>query len=69
MTIPKAVDDWRARLQRVLEDYRTDYFLLETAGERGELWRILQTAISAPIYLDAQTVLLSAEQVRYALAR
>jgi hypothetical protein len=67
--VPAATEDWRRRLARVLDEYGTDYFLLETTGVRGELWRLLQTKIAEPFYLDAQTVLFSAAQLRYALAR
>ena len=54
-------------MDRILEQ-GTDYFLLETDGARGRLWHQLQPNIEKPIYLDDQAVLLSAEQVRQALA-
>ena len=58
---------WEARLERVL-GYGTDYFLLETTGPRGEMWRQIQPIIKEPLYLDKQFVLLSAAQVREASA-
>jgi hypothetical protein len=63
--IPQLGPDWRKRLDRVLDEYATDYFLLETTGPRGELWRRLQGQnIGRPIYCDERAVLLSARQVR-----
>jgi len=59
---------WEARLERVLDQYQTDYFLLETTGARGELWRSVKPHIGKPLYCDDQTVLLSAEQVRRGVA-
>src|SRR5205823_889092 len=40
--VPQLGPDWRMRLDRVLNEYATDYFVLETNGPRGELWRQLQ---------------------------
>lgn len=62
--LPKLDDDWQTRLRRVLDDYGTDYFLLETTGDRGELWRRAQQAGARPLYLDDTTVLLAAAEVR-----
>jgi hypothetical protein len=62
--LPQLCPDWRERLGRVLDGYPTEYLLLETTGARGELWRILQPHMAAPLYLDEKTVLLSAAQVR-----
>ncbi|MBI3411279.1 MAG: hypothetical protein HY040_23335 [Planctomycetes bacterium] len=65
--IPQLGPDWRRRLDRVLEEYRTDYFLLETEGPRAELWNVLRPNVKMPLYLDDQAVLLTAEQVRRGL--
>ncbi len=62
--IPQLGPAWRDRLKRVLDEYHTDFFLLETTGPRGALWRTLQEHGSTPLYLDQQTVLLTADQVR-----
>jgi len=61
--VPQLKGDWRQGLERILDEYRTDYFLLETKGPRGELWLLLQKHMGEPLYLDKQTVLLSREQV------
>ena len=66
--LPQLGPDWPARLDRVLA-YGTDYFLLETTGPRGQLWRSLQPYIDQPLYCDAQAVLLDAGQVRRAVAQ
>jgi len=60
--IPQLGDDWRGRLRRVL-DLGTDYFLLETNGEPGALWRALEEHVE-PLYRDGDTVLLRADEVR-----
>lgn len=62
--LPQLTPDWRTRLDRVLDQYRTDYFLLEATGPRGELWRLLRPHVGKPLYYDDQAVLLSAAQVR-----
>ena len=62
--IPQLGPDWRQRLKRVLDEYHTDYFLLETNGPRGALWHSIKAHVGAPLFLDEQAVLLSAEQVR-----
>jgi len=62
--LPQLGPNWQERLRRVLDEYQTDYFLLETTGPRGALWRDLQQHIGPPLYLDQQSVLLSADQVR-----
>jgi hypothetical protein len=67
--LPQQAGDWRARLDRVLDEYRTDYFLLETTGPRSQLWRSLQPHVSRPLYCDDQAVLLSADQVRRGVLR
>ncbi len=64
--VPQLGPGWRQRLDRVFA-LGTDYFLLETTGPRGELWRQLQKRIPDPLYCDRQSVLLSTEQVRQAL--
>jgi hypothetical protein len=65
--VPQLGPGWRQRLERVLS-YGTDYFLLETTGPRGELWQAFQQRIARPLYQDDEAVLLSAAQVREALA-
>ena len=67
--IPEKGADWQARLDRVLNEYHTDYFLLDVAGERGALWRDLQPFIDRPLSLDEKSVLLSADQVRHGLKK
>jgi hypothetical protein len=62
--LPQLGPDWRARLDRVLDEYRTDFFFLETTGPRGALWRTLRDYVATPLYVDDQSVLLSARQVR-----
>jgi hypothetical protein len=66
--LPLLTPDWRSRLDRVLNQYRTDYFLLEASGPRGELWRLLGPHVGQPLYQDDQAVLLSAGQVRRGVA-
>jgi hypothetical protein len=66
--LPQLTADWRERLRRVLDDYHTDYFLLETEGARGQLWHALKEHVGEPFFLDEQSVLLSAAQVRRAAA-
>ncbi|MCI0456734.1 MAG: hypothetical protein L0Z62_07125 [Gemmataceae bacterium] len=68
--VPQLGADWRQRLDRVLDEYRTDYFLLEVSGPRSELWRRLEPHLDGPpLHRDRLAVLLSAGQVRAALAR
>jgi hypothetical protein len=63
--VPQLGPDWQTRLERVLNDYATDYFMLETTGPRGELWRRLQPLVGTDVvYLDRQTVVLRAAVVR-----
>lgn len=62
--LPQLHGDWRPRLDRVLNHYPTDYFLLETTGPRGALWHALQPLVSTPLYLDDAVVLLDAAEVR-----
>ena len=62
--LPQLGPDWPRRLDRVLDEYHTDYFFLETKGPRGALWHKLQGYVAAPLYHDDQSVLLSARQVR-----
>jgi hypothetical protein len=62
--LPRMDGGWQARLERVL-GHGTDYFLLETTGPRGAMWRDLQAHVSTPLYLDEQAVLLNAAQVRH----
>jgi hypothetical protein len=68
--LPQLGPDWRMRLERVLDHYATDYFVLETTGPRGELWRQLRPLIGGePLYLDQQTVVLRASDVRRGVER
>jgi hypothetical protein len=62
--LPAMGPQWRGRLDRVLDDYPTEYFLLETWGVRGALWRALAPHVAEPLYRDGKSVLLTAEQVR-----
>jgi len=62
LSVPQLAEDWEPRLRRVL-DLGTDYFLLETNGPSGALWRALEGHVE-PLYRDADTVLLRAEGVR-----
>ncbi len=66
--LPQLGPDWRNCLTRVLDGYHTDYFLLETTGARGALWHTIKDKIGTPLFLDEQSVLLSAEQVRSGVA-
>lgn len=66
--IPQCGPDWRRRLERALHEYEADYFLLETTGARGELWRELQGHIDDPVFQEEKSVLLTANQVRRAIA-
>jgi hypothetical protein len=66
--LPQLTPGWPTRLERVLT-HGTDYFLLETTGVRGEMWREFGPLVGAPIYEDELSVLLSAEQVRQAAAQ
>jgi hypothetical protein len=63
--LPQLTPGWPERLERVLA-LGTDYFLLETAGDRGEIWRAFQAHVEAPLYQDELCVLLTANQVRLA---
>lgn len=68
--VPQLGPDWRRRLDRILDEYPTDYFFLETDGPRGELWRRLKPHVGEPLYLDEEgerVVLLSRGQVRAGL--
>jgi hypothetical protein len=67
--LPAMGPQWRRRLDRVLDDYPTEYFLLETWGVRGALWRALAPHVAEPLYRDGKSVLLTAEQVRRGVAR
>ena len=60
--LPQLGPDWPQRLQRVL-GYGTDYFMLETNGTQGELWRALAPSIPDPPYRDETRVILRADQV------
>ena len=66
--LPQMTADWKLRLDRVL-GYGTDYFLLENWGVRGAFWQALQPHVDKPLYEDQRTILLSADQVRQAVAR
>jgi hypothetical protein len=65
--LPQMTAGWEDRMERVLNRFPTDFFLLETVGPRGQLWRRLQPHVEQPLFLDEQCVLLSAAQVRAAL--
>jgi hypothetical protein len=65
--VPQLGPDWRRRIDRILDDYRTDYFLLETNGARSALWERLKDTAGTPLYHDDKSVLLSAAQVRLGL--
>jgi hypothetical protein len=64
--LPQFGPDWQRRLERVL-DKGTDYFLLETKGARGELWRSIKPYVGAPLYEDDLAVLLTSDQIREAM--
>lgn len=66
--VPQLGPDWRRRIDRVLDEFKTDYFLLECTGPRGELWRQLRPHVGQPLFVDEHTVLFSADQVRQGLA-
>jgi hypothetical protein len=66
--LPQFGPDWQDRLQRVLAR-GTDYFLLETTGARGALWRSLKPLVGSPLYEDEQAVLLTAAQVQDGVRR
>jgi hypothetical protein len=65
--LPQLGTDWPQRLQRVLV-FGTDYFVLETNGTQGELWRSLEPSIPDPPYRDGTRVILRADQAARALA-
>lgn len=65
--VPALGPKWRERLDRVLNDYPTEYFLLETWGVRAALWQKLKPHVAEPLYCDDKAVLLTAAQVRQAL--
>jgi hypothetical protein len=65
--LPQLGPQWRSRLDRVFA-YQTDFFLLETTGPRGRLWNALSAHVPKPLYCDHHSALLSAAQVREALA-
>jgi hypothetical protein len=62
LIVPLLAEGWRPRLKRIL-DKGTDYFLLETNGPPGALWRSLEGHVT-PLYQDGETVLIPAAQVR-----
>ena len=62
--LPQLGPDWRRRLDRVLDEYGTEFFLLETEGPRGKLWHSLRPHVGEPLYQDELSVLLTATQVR-----
>jgi hypothetical protein len=66
--VPQLGPDWRNRLTRVLDEYHTDYFLLETTGARGALWHTIKECVGTPLFVDEQSVLLSAKQLRCGVA-
>jgi hypothetical protein len=65
--LPRLDHGWKARLQRVLTA-GTQYFFLETTGDRGKLWEWLRQHGARYLYLDEQAVLLSAEEVQRVFA-
>jgi hypothetical protein len=66
--LPQMTPGWRKRFDRVVAA-RTDYFLLETTGPRGELWRRAQPHVGTPLYLDEKTVLLTTSQLQRCVER
>lgn len=66
--VPQLRRQWQARLERILDEHHTDYFLLETTGARGEMWRRLQPH-TTPLFKDDMCVLLTAAQVRQGLEK
>lgn len=66
--LPSLRDDWRARLTRVLDEYPTEYLLLDTQGDSTKLWSKLEPWISQPTYKDKDSVVITTRQVREALA-
>lgn len=80
--LPRVVPEWRERMTRVLDEYETDYFLLDVdnkfSGDQTALWFKLAPYIDKPLLFkrdkdDAEEpykwVILSAQQVRAALAK
>jgi hypothetical protein len=68
--VPQLGPDWRRRLDRILDDYPTDFFLLETTGPRGDLWRRLQPLLDGPpVHVDEVAVLLTSAQIRAGVAQ
>lgn len=61
--LPGADGEWPRRLERVL-DHGTQYFLLRIDSP---WWDILQKHGASPLYLDAQHVILTTEQVQSAV--
>jgi hypothetical protein len=64
--IPMCFGAWRTRLERILSEGRTDYFLLETTGPFGAFHRRLAATV-VPIHHDDLAALYTAAQVRRAL--
>jgi hypothetical protein len=67
--LPLAAPGWEERLDRVLNIYGTEYFLLPVGEPGHSLWLLLEPFIPAPFYRDDKFVLLSADQVRAAWAK
>jgi hypothetical protein len=68
--VPQLGPDWRRRLDRILDEFPTDFFLLEATGPRGELWRRLQPLLDGPaVHVDGVAVLLTSAQVRAGVAK
>lgn len=67
--LPEMAAGWEARLTRVLDEFPTNYFLLETTGARGQLWQSLKPHIPDPVFLNEQSVVLTADQVREAATK
>ncbi|MBX9677782.1 MAG: hypothetical protein K2X38_03380 [Gemmataceae bacterium] len=66
--LPRMHADWHERLDRVLA-HGTDYFLLETTGSRGRMWEMLRPYLNEPLYVDDQSALLTAADVKQAAER
>jgi hypothetical protein len=67
-SLPRAVGDWPARLDRVLAQ-GTDYFLLPVRDPQGlsyRLWDLLAPHIPHPLYRDEKYAIVTAAQVKEA---
>lgn len=64
--VPQMLPGWERRLPRILQQYDTDYVLLETTGVRGQLWQHLRQQVQ-PLCQDETAVLLTAAQLEQAV--